>query len=169
MSNKLKATDINKIVNKLIAEAFNNHAKPEFDLDMLTGGWYGSEAFATVKLNPSFDKVPQIGINALVVGKKLVEGSLEDSPSAIFTDPTSFGYFMRELEENGYEEIVEVVATCDEEDIPAIFAKIVEYLADENQEELLELAESWSNALSDITEDDEVEGSESKGDDFFSE
>lgn len=136
--------NINDIVNNIIKEAFtsgdrNNTTSSGNGLadkggaarQMLSGSWFGSTAWpfdqvggiynkaANLQLGQSKEgqgertsKSPEMIENE--VGNNLVNKVLEDTPSYIYSDPSTLGYFLNELEEEGYSDYAEELSTIAE-------------------------------------------------------
>lgn len=144
-----------KIANAIIREAFtsgpenttsgNNSmgADGNDQRAMLAGEWLGSVAWPFQqttskdfeKTKTLQDKQSKSGMGdghgcgfQESIGKEIVDDLLEDSPSAIFSDPESVGYLINELQESGYTEEAATISAICEDAKPEDVVKIADML-----------------------------------------
>ena len=187
--------NIDMVVNDIIREAFTSgdreNTTPNSNglsdkggtaRQMLSGEWFGSVAWpfdqATSKdyegsVDLQLDQSQQ-GQGELVggatvanesIGRELVDSLLEDSPSYLYSDPTTVGYLVNSLKESSLDDVASLVEqVCDN---PIL----------ENIDKLLEAAKDLNNSDSDpyfieslislatflIQEEDDIEASLSDG------
>lgn len=178
----------NKIVNDIVREAFttgdrknttkgNGMAEPGGTArQMLTGEWMGSVAWPFDQASSAdFEKSNTLQMSQSKSGmgdgtgggfqedvaKEIVNNLLEDSPSAIFSDPDSVGYLINELTESGYAEFAQTVSSiCEdakEEDVVKVAAMIDKLEADKADPFLVEQLSKFATLL---IEDDSMAASD---------
>ena len=147
----------NKIANKIIREAFtsgdrNNTTPDNNDMyikgglqrQMLAGEMVGSVIWPFDQTtNPMYNKLADfemgqahngifgktIGGSAMeAVATEIVDNLLDDSPSAIFTDPQSVGYLINEMYEAGYVDEAMVLEGICEDAKPEDVVKVADML-----------------------------------------
>lgn len=184
--------DPNKIANDIIREAFtsgdrNNttdgndmSGKGQTARKMLAGEWFGSEAWPFDQTtNPMFAKSANLQatqsetgmgeLNAGAVGwqesvaSEIVANLLEDSPSAILSDPESVGYLINEMCEAGYcddaETLKSICADAKEEDVIKVSAMIDKLEAEKADPFLVEQLTKFATQFL-ITEEDAAPASD---------
>ena len=144
----------NQFVNDIIREAFTSgdrsnttpnsnglNDKGGTARQMLSGEWFGSVAWpfdqATAKEFAGSTELQAAqanqgqgeGVGGAAMesaGKELVDGLLEDSPSYLYTDPTTVGYFVNSLRESNFDEgaslIEEAIANPTIENLESLMA-----------------------------------------------
>jgi hypothetical protein len=182
----------NKIANKIIREAFtsgdrNNTTPNNNDMyvrggtqrQMLAGEMVGSVIWPFDQVsNPMYDKLADFEMgqahNGLFgktgsgsamesVAVEIVDNLLEDSPSAILSDPDSVGYLINEMYEAGYIDFAatlkDICENAREEDVVKVSAIIEKLEADKADTFLIEQLTRFATQFL-ITEDDAAPASD---------
>ena len=168
-----------KIANDIIREAFtsgdrNNVTKDDNGIStpggtqrqMLSGEWLGSAAWPFDQAtNPDFAGSTELQAKHAVAGQgegvvgsamesvatEIVDNLLEDSPSSIYSDPTSVGYLINEMTESGYTEYAATLSTiCEdakEEDVVKVVEMIEKMEADKADPFLIEQLTNFASLL----------------------